>query len=82
MLGNYNYESVNRFALGQIDLYSDLEIAIDNENIQPPIYLLSITLGYKVCLIIPFDWWTVMTIINAIRYWRIGNIASGYHQSY
>ena len=35
MLGNYNYESVNMPFVGQIvDLYSDLEIAIDNENIQ------------------------------------------------
>ena len=55
MLGN-NYDNVNMPFLGQIvDLYTDLEIAIDNENIQPPNLSINI-MGYTKP--INFDWWT------------------------
>ena len=66
MLGNYNYESVNIPFIGQIvDLYSDLEIAIDNENIQPPNLSINI-MGYT--RQINFDWWTAdNNAYNAIR---------------
>ena len=66
MLGNYNYESVNMPFVGQIvDLYSDLEIAIDNENIQPPNLSINI-MGYTKP--INFDWWTAdNNAYNAIR---------------
>lgn len=66
MLGNYNYETVNIPFVGQIvDLYSDLEIAIDNENIQPPNLSINI-MGYTKP--INFDWWTQDTdTYNAIR---------------
>lgn len=65
MLGN-NYDNVNMPFLGQIvDLYSDLEIAIDNENIQPPNLSVNI-MGYT--RQINFDWWTAdNNAYNAIR---------------
>ena len=48
--------TVNIPFIGQIvDLYSDLEIAIDNENIQPPNLSINI-MGYT--RQINFDWWT------------------------
>lgn len=56
MLGNYNYETVNIPFVGQlVDLYTDLEIAIDNENIQPPNLSVNI---YGYTKSINFDWWT------------------------
>lgn len=66
MLGYNNYESVNMPFLGQIvDLYSDLEIAIDNENIQPPNLSVNI-MGYTKP--INFDWWTAdNNAYNTIR---------------
>ena len=66
MLGNHNYDTVNMPFLGQIvDLYTDLEIAIDNENIQPPNLSINI-MGYTKP--INFDWWTADTnTYNTIR---------------
>jgi len=56
MIGNNGYDTVNMPFIGQLnDLYSELEIAIDNENIQPPNLSVNI-MGYTKP--INFDWWT------------------------